>query len=91
MSPIFPSISYPDWTTLITGLWPESHGVVGNYFYDTIQKDNFSLFDADSTGKHKVCFKDIQVEEVKILFVYSGGKMRNPFGLEVQRLKFIRQ
>ena len=57
MSPIFPSISYPDWTTLITGLWAESHGIVGNYFYDGTEKDEFSLFDEDATGKTKVRYE----------------------------------
>lgn len=54
MSPIFPSVSYPDWTTLVTGLYPESHGIVGNYFYDAQTKENFSLFDKTSTKKPKV-------------------------------------
>ncbi|KAB7502615.1 Ectonucleotide pyrophosphatase/phosphodiesterase family member 6 [Armadillidium nasatum] len=53
MSPIYPSISYPDWTSLVTGLYAESHGVVGNYFYDPSDKSNFSLFDANSTGQKK--------------------------------------
>ncbi|KAK4321652.1 hypothetical protein Pmani_007546 [Petrolisthes manimaculis] len=52
-NPLFPSISYPTWTTLSTGLHAEYHGIVGNYFYDPVDKDYFSLFDVDATGKAK--------------------------------------
>ncbi|KAK3852388.1 hypothetical protein Pcinc_041023 [Petrolisthes cinctipes] len=52
-NPLFPSLSYPTWTTLATGLHAEYHGIVGNYFYDPVDKDIFSLFDTDATGKSK--------------------------------------
>lgn len=52
-NPLFPSISYPTWTTLATGLHAESHNIVGNWFHDAVAGDDFSLFDADSTGKAK--------------------------------------
>lgn len=51
--PLFPSLSYPTWTSLVTGQYAENHGVVGNYFYDSNTKEEFSLFDVDSTGKQK--------------------------------------
>nr|XP_027224563.1 ectonucleotide pyrophosphatase/phosphodiesterase family member 6-like [Penaeus vannamei] len=51
--PLFPSLSYPTWTSLVTGQYAENHGVVGNYFYDSATKEEFSLFDVDSTGKQK--------------------------------------
>lgn len=54
---IYPTFSYPTWTTLTTGLYAESHGIIGNYFYDPndgVNGDVFSLFDAGSTGKKKV-------------------------------------
>ncbi|KAG0713341.1 Ectonucleotide pyrophosphatase/phosphodiesterase family member 6 [Chionoecetes opilio] len=51
--PLFPVLSYPTWTTLSTGRYAESHGIVGNYFYDAKEGDVFSLFDEDSTGKQK--------------------------------------
>lgn len=51
--PLFPSLSYPTWTTLSTGRYAETHDIVGNYFYDADAKDNFSLFDTASTGKPK--------------------------------------
>ncbi|XP_067136105.1 glycerophosphocholine cholinephosphodiesterase ENPP6-like [Centruroides vittatus] len=32
--PIFPSNTYPNWLTMVTGVYSESHGFVNNYMYD---------------------------------------------------------
>ncbi|KAK8725462.1 hypothetical protein OTU49_010872, partial [Cherax quadricarinatus] len=53
-NPLFPTLSYPTWTTLSTGQYAETHGIVGNYFYDPQTEEVFSLFDKESTGKQKV-------------------------------------
>ncbi|CAL4159919.1 unnamed protein product, partial [Meganyctiphanes norvegica] len=53
MNPLFPSVSCPSWTTLATGLYAESHGIVGNHFYDPTDGDHFSLFDNSTTAKQK--------------------------------------
>ncbi|KAI9283227.1 alkaline-phosphatase-like protein [Sporodiniella umbellata] len=34
-------ITFPSHWSLVTGLYPESHGVVGNYFYDPVLNDSF--------------------------------------------------
>lgn len=34
MIPSFPSITFPNHYTLVTGLYPDNHGIVGNTFYD---------------------------------------------------------
>ncbi|KAL2037147.1 hypothetical protein N7G274_010143 [Stereocaulon virgatum] len=34
MLPSFPSVTFPNHYTLVTGLYPESHGIVGNSFWD---------------------------------------------------------
>ncbi|XP_053652061.2 glycerophosphocholine cholinephosphodiesterase ENPP6 [Cherax quadricarinatus] len=52
-NPLFPTLSYPTWTTLSTGQYAETHGIVGNYFYDPQTEEVFSLFDKESTGKQK--------------------------------------
>ena len=31
---VFPSLSWPSWTTIVTGQYPEGHGIVGNHMYD---------------------------------------------------------
>ncbi|RKP32619.1 Phosphodiest-domain-containing protein [Metschnikowia bicuspidata] len=34
MEPLFPSSTFPNHWTLVTGLYPADHGIVGNTFYD---------------------------------------------------------
>ncbi|EEH43817.1 uncharacterized protein PADG_00106 [Paracoccidioides brasiliensis Pb18] len=41
MLPSFPSVTFPNHFTLVTGLYPESHGIVGNTFWDPILKEEF--------------------------------------------------
>jgi predicted AlkP superfamily pyrophosphatase or phosphodiesterase len=45
MLPSFPSVTFPNHYTLVTGLYPESHGVVGNTFWDPILKEEFYYTD----------------------------------------------
>uniref|UniRef100_A0A2P2HZS3 Ectonucleotide pyrophosphatase/phosphodiesterase family member 6 n=1 Tax=Hirondellea gigas TaxID=1518452 RepID=A0A2P2HZS3_9CRUS len=53
VNPLYPTLSFPTWTTLSTGLYAESHNIVGNYFYDTKDEDYFAIFDSDANGKKK--------------------------------------
>ena len=39
--PSFPSVTFPNHYTLVTGLYPESHGVVGNTFWDPNIREEF--------------------------------------------------
>ena len=41
MMPSFPSVTFPNHYTLVTGLYPESHGVVGNTFWDVELQEEF--------------------------------------------------
>ncbi|TID17086.1 Phosphodiest-domain-containing protein [Venturia nashicola] len=41
MYPSFPSVTFPNHYTMVTGLYPESHGIVGNTFWDPEMKDDF--------------------------------------------------
>jgi predicted AlkP superfamily pyrophosphatase or phosphodiesterase len=41
MLPSFPSVTFPNHFTLVTGLYPESHGIVGNSFWDTTFHEEF--------------------------------------------------
>ncbi|KAJ5528370.1 pyrophosphatase/phosphodiesterase [Penicillium frequentans] len=41
MNPSFPSVTFPNHFTLVTGLYPESHGIVGNTFWDPEMKEEF--------------------------------------------------
>lgn len=41
MNPSFPSVTFPNHWTLATGLYPESHGIVGNTFWDPELEQDF--------------------------------------------------
>lgn len=45
MLPSFPSVTFPNHYTLATGLYPESHGIVGNTFWDTELQAEFYYTD----------------------------------------------
>jgi predicted AlkP superfamily pyrophosphatase or phosphodiesterase len=45
MIPAFPSLTFPNHYTLVTGLYPEHHGIVGNSFYDPARKEKYSYTD----------------------------------------------
>ncbi|KAI1475793.1 hypothetical protein K445DRAFT_320578 [Daldinia sp. EC12] len=47
MTPSFPSVTFPNHYTLATGLYPESHGVVGNTFWDPDLESEFFYTDPD--------------------------------------------
>nr|XP_037280137.1 glycerophosphocholine choline phosphodiesterase ENPP6-like isoform X1 [Rhipicephalus microplus] len=41
--PVFPSVSYPNWYSLATGLYTEEHGILGNYMYDMKTNSYFAM------------------------------------------------
>lgn len=45
MLPSFPSVTFPNHYTIVTGLYPESHGIVGNTFWDPKLKEEFYYTD----------------------------------------------
>ncbi|EGC40702.1 type I phosphodiesterase/nucleotide pyrophosphatase [Histoplasma capsulatum var. duboisii H88] len=45
MLPSFPSVTFPNHFTLVTGLYPESHGIVGNSFWDPVLREDFYYTD----------------------------------------------
>ncbi|KAI1080459.1 Phosphodiest-domain-containing protein [Whalleya microplaca] len=47
MTPSFPSVTFPNHYTLATGLYPESHGVVGNTFWDPELEAEFYYTDPE--------------------------------------------
>jgi predicted AlkP superfamily pyrophosphatase or phosphodiesterase len=42
LRPSFPSVTFANHYTLVTGLYPESHGIVGNTFYDPDLDESFN-------------------------------------------------
>jgi predicted AlkP superfamily pyrophosphatase or phosphodiesterase len=50
MLPAYPSITFPNHYTIVTGLYPEHHGIVANSFYDPVRKDTYSYHDSKAVG-----------------------------------------
>lgn len=50
MIPSFPSSTFPNHWTLVTGLYPSEHGIVGNTFYDPRLKKQFVNTDPKNGG-----------------------------------------
>jgi alkaline phosphatase D len=50
MLPAYPSITFPNHYTIVTGLYPEHHGIVGNAFYDPVRKQVYSYRDPQAEG-----------------------------------------
>src|ERR1700690_4457389 len=50
MLPAYPSITFPNHYTIVTGLYPEHHGIVANTFYDPTRKEAYTYHDAKSVG-----------------------------------------
>jgi alkaline phosphatase D len=50
MIPSYPSVTFPNHYSIVTGLYPEHHGIVANTFYDPARKENYSYTNPKSTG-----------------------------------------
>lgn len=45
MIPSYPSVTFPNHYTLVTGLYPSHHGLVNNSFYDSAKGDSYAMSD----------------------------------------------
>ena len=50
MIPSYPSLTFPNHYTLVTGLYPEHHGIVANNFYDPVRKQRYAMTDPATNG-----------------------------------------
>lgn len=50
MIPCFPSVTFPNHISIITGLYPEHHGIVGNSFYDPARDASYSMSTTATDG-----------------------------------------
>ncbi|RYY19704.1 MAG: alkaline phosphatase family protein, partial [Sphingobacteriaceae bacterium] len=46
MIPSFPSLTFPNHYTIVTGLYPSHHGLVNNSFYDAAKDKRYSMSDS---------------------------------------------
>lgn len=45
LKPSFPSITFPNHISIVTGMYPQNHGVIANTMYDPVTEKNYSLRD----------------------------------------------
>jgi predicted AlkP superfamily pyrophosphatase or phosphodiesterase len=45
MIPVFPSLTFPNHYSLVTGLYPEHHGIIENTFHDPDRNQTYSIRD----------------------------------------------
>lgn len=45
MIPSFPSKTFPNHYTIVTGMYPATHGLLNNHFYDPVRRDNYTIRD----------------------------------------------
>lgn len=45
LKPCFPSKTFPNHYTIVTGMYPENHGIIANNFYDPFTKEKYSISD----------------------------------------------
>lgn len=43
MIPSFPSVTFPNHVSIVTGMYPEHHGIVGNSFWDPARNEQYSM------------------------------------------------
>ncbi|MGC1088092.1 MAG: ectonucleotide pyrophosphatase/phosphodiesterase [Candidatus Acidiferrum sp.] len=48
MIPSYPSLTFPNHYTIVTGLYPEHHGIVANSFYDPGRERSYAMSKADA-------------------------------------------
>jgi alkaline phosphatase D len=48
MFPSYPSLTFPNHFTIVTGLYPEHHGLVANSFYDETRQARYAIADAQA-------------------------------------------
>lgn len=51
MIPAFPSLTFPNHYTLVTGLWPEHHGIIGNTMFDPGFREFFRIGEGSAGAK----------------------------------------
>ncbi len=50
MIPCFPTVTFPNHISIVTGLYPEHHGVVGNSFYDPARGETYTMRNSATDG-----------------------------------------
>ena len=82
MMPSYPSLTFPNHFTIVTGLYPEHHGLVANSFYDETKHARYAISDAKAVHGRKLVQRGAAVEPggepgdacgVPVLAGFGGG------------------
>ncbi len=46
LRPVYPSKTFPNHISIITGMYPENHGIIANTFYDPFTKETYKINDS---------------------------------------------
>lgn len=65
LEPSFPSGTFPNHYTIVTGLYPQNHGIIGNHIYDKFSNSSFSLKDASAVSDPRWYFGEAIWETAK--------------------------
>ena len=68
LKPVYPSLTWPAMTSLVTGVYPETHGVVYNIFYDPKLNRTFNV---STDGTNPLAFQAIPITTLNVM---QGGK-----------------
>lgn len=68
MTPCFPSLTFPNHFSIVTGKYPSQHGIVANQFYDHELKESFSYMNHSQNLQNKWW----QAEPVRELFCFTN-------------------
>jgi len=50
MYPSYPSLTFPNHFTIVTGLYPEHNGIVANKFFDPARRASYSMYDQQAVN-----------------------------------------
>ncbi|KAI8496487.1 Ectonucleotide pyrophosphatase/phosphodiesterase member 6 [Branchiostoma belcheri] len=75
VTPVFPAKSYPNYYSIMTGLYSESHGMTGNYMYDSERNVSFLV------GFNRESFEPFWWENAEPLWITAtkAGKKANMY------------
>ena len=76
---VMPSVTFPNWTSHLTGSGPEQHGVTDNAW--TVSKHKLPAIEKDNEGYYPSVFSVLKeaMPQIKTAFYYNWGPLINPY------------
>lgn len=77
MIPVFPSETFPNHYSIVTGVYPEEHGIVKNNMYDPVFNASFSMSLASDSrwwGAEPVWITAVKQDQKSAVFFWPGSE-----------------